>query len=81
MHGVHVLQHVARGNAYDSKSPTTKNRISSGIALRLITEAVTLTVDFDHQALLKTGEVDRDLSNWTLPPKLKAFGPAAKDLP
>jgi hypothetical protein len=80
-HRVHVLENVTRRDAKDTKAVTPKQRVASGVAPRLVAEAVPLSVDLDDKPVLETGEVDGDRSDRKLPSELQTAGTLSKLLP
>ena len=80
-HGVHVAKDVAGGNSYNTKTLPSEQRISSSIAPRLVAERVPLPIDFDDQAPLQAGEIDRHFANGELLPEFELTGSLTELLP
>jgi hypothetical protein len=80
-HGIHVVEHVTRRNADDAKSFTSKHRVTSSIPPRLVSEAVTLPINFDDHSVAQTGGIGRNSIRRELPSELQTSGPISKHLP
>jgi hypothetical protein len=79
--GVHVPEHVTTRDADDAKACTSEHRVTGGIALRLISVAVALAVNFDNQTSLEAGEIDGHFAERELLPELVTVRAFAKLLP
>jgi hypothetical protein len=80
-HGIQVLEHVTRSNAYDLESLTSKYCVARSIAPRLVAVRMSLAVNFDDQSASQTREIGGDRADWKLPPEIQAIRALAQLLP
>jgi hypothetical protein len=76
-----VIEHIAGRNPQHLKASVCKYRIALDVALRPIAHRMDLTVDFDGEPTLQTGEVDHISIVRKLPAKSQAIWTPAKLLP
>ncbi len=80
-HSIQIAEHVTRSDPQHFKTVPAKQRISRRVTSWLITPTMTLSIHFDDQAPLQTGEIDRNLRHRKLPTELQSTRTCAKHLP
>jgi hypothetical protein len=80
-HSVHVPEHVARWDPKNAESFTSKQRVASSIATRLVAERMSLPIHLDNHPMAETGEIRRDPIRRELAPELQPVRPLPQLLP
>ncbi len=78
---VQVPKHIRRGNPHHFEPSSPKHRVSYSIPAGLVATTVSFSVDFNDHPTLKTGKINRHLSNRKLSSKFESVRPSSKHLP